>query len=56
EEFIYVLEGEIEINYGKDVYNLTSGESIYYDSIVEHDVKAAGNAAARILAVIHEPA
>ena len=55
EEFIYVLEGDIVINYGKDEYKLTAGESIYYDSIVEHDVKASG-ASAKILAVIHEPA
>ena len=50
-----VLEGEIIIDYGKDVFTLKAGESIYYDSIVEHDVKAAG-APAKILAVIHEPA
>ena len=55
EEFIYVLEGVVRIDYGKDVYELTAGESIYYDSIVEHDVKAVGDRA-RILAVIHEPA
>ena len=56
EEFIYVLEGSIIVEYGKDVYTLAAGESIYYDSIVEHDVKAAGDAPAKILAVIHEPA
>ncbi|MDC7227347.1 MAG: cupin domain-containing protein [Spirochaetales bacterium] len=55
EEFIYVLEGNIEVNYGKEVYKLSAGDSIYYDSIVEHDVMADG-ASARILAVIHEPA
>ncbi len=56
EEFIYVLEGNITVEYGKDLYNLSVGDSIYYDSIVEHDVKASGNAPAKILAVIHEPA
>ena len=55
EEFIYVLDGEIAIDYGKDIFRLKAGESIYYDSIVEHDVKAV-DAPARILAVIHEPA
>ncbi len=54
EEFIYVLEGSVVIGYGKEVYTLSAGESIYYDSIVEHDVRAAG-APAKILAVIHEP-
>ena len=55
EEFIYVLDGSVRIEYGKEVYELSAGESIYYDSIVEHDVKAIGGQA-RILAVIHEPA
>ncbi|MBI9105839.1 MAG: cupin domain-containing protein [Spirochaetales bacterium] len=56
EEFIYVLEGEVEIVYGKEIYTLSSGESIYYDSIVQHDVKTAGSEPAKILAVLHEPA
>jgi quercetin dioxygenase-like cupin family protein len=56
EEFIYVLAGEITIEYGKETYNLTTGDSIYYDSIVEHNVKAAGSTQATLLAVIHEPA
>ncbi len=32
EEFIYVLEGILEINYGKNTYILEEGDSIYYDS------------------------
>jgi transcriptional regulator with XRE-family HTH domain len=55
EEFIYVLEGEIEINYGKEIYNLTKGDSIYLDSIVLHNVHAGNKQAARILAVIYAP-
>ena len=31
EEFIYVLEGILEINYGKNTYILEEGDSIYYD-------------------------
>ncbi|AKB12695.1 transcriptional regulator, XRE family with cupin sensor [Methanosarcina thermophila] len=55
EEFIYVLSGEIEIFYGKDVQRLSAGDSIYYDSIVPHDVHAAGEGDAKILAVIYAP-
>jgi len=55
EEFIYVLEGEIEINYGKEVYKLAKGDSIYLDSIVLHNVHAGNNASARILAVVYAP-
>jgi len=55
EEFIYVLSGEIEINYGKSVYNLSEGDSIYYDSVVDHHVHSANESPAKILAVVYAP-
>ena len=55
EEFIYVLEGSIEINYGREVYVLNVGDSIYYDSVVNHNVHAHNNENARILAVVYTP-
>ena len=55
EEFIYVIEGSIEINYGKDTYNLNEGDSIYYDSIVAHHVHAFDKEGAKILAVVYTP-
>lgn len=53
EEFIYVLDGVVEINYGKDIYRLEKGDSIYLDSIVAHNVHSADNKAAKILAVVY---
>ena len=41
EEFIYCLEGIVEIQYGAQTYVLEEGDSIYYDSIVMHHVHAA---------------
>lgn len=55
EEFIFVLEGDIEINYGKDVFRITKGDTIYLDSVVPHNVHAAGNKPAKILAVVYTP-
>lgn len=55
EEFIFVLRGCVEINYGKDLYRLETGDSIYYDSIVSHNVHAGDSGIARILAVIYTP-
>ncbi len=55
EEFIYVLEGAIEINYGKEVYKLGKGDSIYLDSIVLHNVHSGNNQIAKILAVVYAP-
>jgi transcriptional regulator with XRE-family HTH domain len=56
EEFLFVLGGDLEVAYGKDLITLHPGDSIYYDSIVPHQVRAAGDAPARILAVVYTPA
>ena len=59
EEFLYGLEGQIEIEYGHGekghVYVLGPGESIYYDSIVPHQVRAHDNQNAKFLAVVYTP-
>ena len=55
EEFIMVMKGTLEINYGKNTYVLEAGDSIYYDSIVPHHVHAFEGQAAQILAVIYVP-
>ncbi|NDV63694.1 helix-turn-helix domain-containing protein [Bacteroides sp. 224] len=55
EEFILVMEGVMEISYGKNKYILEEGDSIYYDSIVPHHVHAFEGQAAKILAVIYTP-
>jgi transcriptional regulator with XRE-family HTH domain len=54
EEFIYCLEGVVEIMYGQKNYTLNPGDSIYYDSIVEHRIQAV-NDTAKILAVVYAP-
>jgi transcriptional regulator with XRE-family HTH domain len=56
EEFVFVLDGQIEIEYGKDMHVLSGGDSIYYDSIVPHQLRAHGGVPARILAVVYAPA
>jgi uncharacterized RmlC-like cupin family protein len=53
EEFIYVLQGDIEIRYGSETLRLAPGDSIYYDSIVPHRVSSSSRA--RVLAVIYAP-
>ena len=55
EEFIYVFSGEVEIAYGTETYRLSPGDSIYYDSIVAHNVHCRGDRPAQILAVVYAP-
>jgi transcriptional regulator with XRE-family HTH domain len=55
EEFLYVLEGTIEILYGKEKYVLNSGDSIYYDSIVPHHISATDGMSAKALGIVYMP-
>jgi quercetin dioxygenase-like cupin family protein/DNA-binding XRE family transcriptional regulator len=52
QEFIYVLEGEMDVLVGQTKDILGPGDAIYYDSSDIHLVKAHGNQPARILAVM----
>lgn len=55
EEFLYVISGSVEIEYGKEIYNLNAGDTIHYDSIVSHAIYASNPTGAKILAVIYIP-
>ena len=55
EEFIFVMEGSVEISYGKKTHVIEAGDSIYYDSIVPHHVHGHQGQAAQILAVVYTP-
>ncbi len=53
EEFLYVLDGQIEVDLEDEHFALDPGDSIYYDAAVPHRVVHRGGSAARVLAVIH---
>jgi mannose-6-phosphate isomerase-like protein (cupin superfamily) len=55
EEFVYVLEGEIEVKYGQDSYIMSKGDSIYYDSIIPHHLHSYNGKTSKILAVVYTP-
>ena len=55
EEFIYVMQGEVELVYGKETFHLGEGDTIYYDSIVKHHLHGAPGKSAKILAVVYIP-
>jgi DNA-binding transcriptional MerR regulator len=42
EELVYVLEGELEVVLGGERYRLTTGDSLYYPSTVEHGWRNPG--------------
>jgi len=53
EEFLFVLEAKVEIQLGEHRDVLEVGDSIYYDSKLDHRVACADDNPARIVAVIH---
>lgn len=55
EEFIYVLDGSIEVHHKEQVYTLNQGDSIYYNSTSPHSLCSSSAATARVLAVIYTP-
>ena len=56
EEFIICVSGEIELTYGPQKFILKPGDTAYYNSVVTHGVKAAGDAPATLYGVIFMPA
>jgi 2-oxoglutarate ferredoxin oxidoreductase subunit gamma len=53
QEFIYVLDGTMEVRLGDEAHILRPGDTIYYDSTVPHLVKCHGHKKTRILAVLY---
>jgi quercetin dioxygenase-like cupin family protein/DNA-binding XRE family transcriptional regulator len=51
EEFVVVMSGEVELQYGKETYVLKEGDTMYYNSLVPHCLSAVGGDA-KIYAVI----
>jgi transcriptional regulator with XRE-family HTH domain len=52
EEFHFVLSGEVEVTVGGEVHRLSPGDAIYFDSRLEHSLRAVGHTSARLLACI----
>ena len=52
EEFVYILEGEIELLYGTEIYLLRKGDYAYFDSHTPHNARSVGDKKAETLVVI----
>jgi len=53
EEFIYVLDGQLEFNYENEIYSLSPGDSLYFDSTLPHAFRAVGKKQATAIDVIY---
>ena len=52
EEFLFVLDGAMEFNYGGKRYQVKAGDSIYFDADIEHSGKALGGSKVKMLCII----
>mgnify|MGYP001583399964 CR=1 FL=1 len=55
EKFVYILEGKIEASIGNERYNLTPGDTLYFESSLSHSFKNTGTGEAKILSVTCPP-
>jgi transcriptional regulator with XRE-family HTH domain len=53
EEFLYIVEGELDFHYINDIIRMQAGDSIYYDSGQPHGWVAVGEGRARAVAVLY---
>jgi len=55
EEFVYVLEGTIEVVVGEHVNTVAAGESLHFNSGIQHLLRNIGETDAELLVVIYNP-
>ncbi|MCX5907918.1 MAG: cupin domain-containing protein [Deltaproteobacteria bacterium] len=53
EEFVFVLEGQLEFNYEDEVFVLDPGDSLYFDSGYPHAFRAVGKKNAVAIDVVY---
>ncbi len=53
EEFVFVLEGQLEFSYEDEVFTLNPGDSLYFDSSSPHAFRAVGKKNALAIDVIY---
>lgn len=53
EEFLHILDGVLEFTFGGKRYVVNPGDSLYFDSGIEHSGKAVGNNKVKMLCVIY---
>jgi len=55
EEFVYVLDGTIEVVVGEHVNTVATGESLHFNSGIQHLLRNIGEKDAELIVVIYNP-
>ena len=56
EELIICIDGEVELAYGEETTVLKPGDTAYYNSVVNHALRALGGRPATIYGIVYFPA
>jgi quercetin dioxygenase-like cupin family protein len=55
EEFVYVLQGKIEVAVGEHVNVLEIGDSLHFNSGIDHNMRSISDETTELLVVIYSP-
>lgn len=55
EEFVYVLEGRVEVQVGEHVNTLNPGDSLHFNSGIKHDLRNVSDVDAQLIVVVYAP-
>ena len=54
QEFIYVVTGSIELHHDTEIFTLNSGDGVYFDASLNHQMRSTGTVDAEVLLIACE--
>ena len=55
EEFVYVLQGQVEVQVGEHVNKLKAGDSLHFNSNIRHQMRNPGDTPTEMIVVVYSP-
>lgn len=55
EEFVYVLEGKVNVTVGENRYRLTKGKSLHFNAAIPHMLRNPGDVRTELIVVLYTP-
>jgi quercetin dioxygenase-like cupin family protein len=55
EEFMYVLEGRVEVTVGEEAHELKKGQTIHFNSGVNHNLRNLSSKDSKLIVVVYTP-
>lgn len=55
EEFIFVLEGEVDVTVGENTHRIKQGKSLHFNSAIPHMLRNPGAEKTRLIVVLYTP-